>query len=93
MREMRVRIPSVQPKKCLCRLKADRFTLNEQTTARYRVEVPFGKVSVAVETLHLLAPLKCGMHEDEAVSLNVTCTCILNSSTSTGVVKETQRWF
>ena len=32
------------------------------------------------------------MHEDEAVSLNVTCTCILNSSTSTGVVKETQRW-
>lgn len=32
-------------------------------------DVPFGKVSVAVETLHSLVPLKCGMHEDEAVSL------------------------
>ena len=31
--------------------------------------VPFGKVSVAVEALHSLVPLKCGMHEDEAVSL------------------------
>lgn len=29
----------------------------------------FGNGSVAVESLWLLVPLKCGMHEDEAVSL------------------------
>lgn len=44
-------------------------TPNPTRVVRLHRTVPFGKVSVAVEALHLLVPLKCGMHEDEAVSL------------------------
>jgi len=39
------------------------------TQGQYLHATPFGDVSVAVEPSWLLAPLECGVHEDEAVSL------------------------
>ena len=75
MQEVRTKVnmsgksPYVLYRLCLCRLEADRCPLKAENTVRYRAEVPFGDVSVAVEPLWLLAPLECGVHEDEAVSL------------------------